>query len=112
LAGCLGAAAGAVFAFVGKLAPAGRVGAVTGVVGAAGGIGGFLPPLIMGGGYALDGSYAIGLMLLSDVALAAAVFTWLQLGRARTRPGVQVGRPGPTWAPEIRRGRTGRGSSP
>ena len=31
--------------------------------------------------YALDGSYAIGLMLLSDVALAAAVFTWLRLSR-------------------------------
>jgi NNP family nitrate/nitrite transporter-like MFS transporter len=80
LAGCLGAAAGAVFAFVGKLAPADKVGAVTGMVGAAGGLGGFVPPLVMGGVYALDDSYAIGLMLLSDVALAAAVFTWLRLG--------------------------------
>jgi NNP family nitrate/nitrite transporter-like MFS transporter len=80
LAACLGAAAGGVFAFVGKLAPAGKVGAVTGIVGAAGGLGGFFPPLVMGATYALDGSYAIGLMLLSDVALAAAVFTWLRLG--------------------------------
>lgn len=86
LAACLGAAAGAVFAFVGQLAPADRVGAVTGVVGAAGGLGGFLPPLIMGGVHAVDGSYAIGLMLLSDVALAAAVFTWLALGRRRLAP--------------------------
>lgn len=81
LAACLGAAAGAVFAFVGTLAPAGRVGAITGIVGAAGGLGGFFPPLIMGTVYALDHSYAIGLMLLSDLALAATVFTWLRLGR-------------------------------
>jgi len=81
IAGCLGAAAGAVFAFVGTLAPAGKVGAVTGIVGAAGGLGGFFPPLVMGVVYALDNSYAIGLMLLSDVALAAAVVTWLRLGR-------------------------------
>jgi NNP family nitrate/nitrite transporter-like MFS transporter len=81
LAACLGGAAGGVFAFVGRLAPADRVGAVTGVVGAAGGLGGFLPPLIMGGVYAMENSYAIGLMLLSDIALAAAVFTWLRLGR-------------------------------
>jgi NNP family nitrate/nitrite transporter-like MFS transporter len=81
VAGCLGAAAGAVFAFVGKLAPADMVGAVTGIVGAAGGLGGFFPPLVMGGVYAVEGSYAIGLMLLSDVALAAAVFTWLRLSR-------------------------------
>jgi len=79
IAGCLGAAAGAVFAFVGTLAPDGKVGAVTGIVGAAGGLGGFFPPLVMGAVYALDDSYAIGLMLLSDVALAAAVFTWLRL---------------------------------
>jgi NNP family nitrate/nitrite transporter-like MFS transporter len=80
MAACLGAAAGGVFALVGKLAPADRVGAVTGVVGAAGGLGGFLPPLVMGSVYAIDSSYAIGLMLLSDVALAAVVFTWLRLG--------------------------------
>ena len=44
----LGAASGAVFALVGKLAPADKVGAVTGLVGAAGGLGGFVPPLVMG----------------------------------------------------------------
>jgi NNP family nitrate/nitrite transporter-like MFS transporter len=92
LAACLGAAAGAVFAFVGKLAPADRVGAVTGVVGAAGGLGGFLPPLIMGSVYALDDSYAIGLMLLSDVTLAAAVFAWLRLGRHSIRWAAVPGR--------------------
>jgi NNP family nitrate/nitrite transporter-like MFS transporter len=44
----------------------------------------------MGGVYAIDNSYAIGLMLLSDVALAAAVFTWLRLGRPAlaSEPGV------------------------
>jgi MFS transporter, NNP family, nitrate/nitrite transporter len=91
LAACLGAAAGAVFAFVGLLAPTNRVGAVTGVVGAAGGLGGFLPPLVMGGVYALEQSYAIGLMLLSDVAFAATVYTAVRLGRSAT--GSPEGRP-------------------
>jgi NNP family nitrate/nitrite transporter-like MFS transporter len=81
MAGFLGAAAGAVFALVGKVAPEDRVGAVTGVVGAAGGLGGFLPPLVMGAVYGVQDSYAIGLMLLSDVALAAAVFTAVKMTR-------------------------------
>jgi NNP family nitrate/nitrite transporter-like MFS transporter len=76
----LGAASGAVFALVGKVAPADKVGTVTGVVGAAGGLGGFVPPLIMGWVYGVEGSYAIGLMLLSDVALAAAVYTAVKMG--------------------------------
>ncbi|MEU1810696.1 MFS transporter [Micromonospora aurantiaca (nom. illeg.)] len=80
----LGAASGAVFALVGKVAPAEQVGAVTGLVGAAGGLGGFVPPLVMGWVYGAQGSYAIGLMLLSDVALAAAVFTAVKMsGLAR-----------------------------
>jgi NNP family nitrate/nitrite transporter-like MFS transporter len=80
----LGAASGAVFALVGKLAPADKVGAVTGLVGAAGGLGGFVPPLVMGAVYSAEQSYAIGLMLLSDVALAAAVYTAVKLsGLAR-----------------------------
>ena len=69
MAALLGAASGAVFALVGKVAPADKVGAVTGLVGAAGGLGGFVPPLIMGWVYGAEHSYAIGLMLLSDVAL-------------------------------------------
>lgn len=85
MAALLGAAAGGVFALVGKLAPPDKVGAVTGLVGAAGGLGGFIPPLIMGWVYGLEGAYAIGLMLLSDVALAAAVYTFVKMSRlART----------------------------
>jgi MFS transporter, NNP family, nitrate/nitrite transporter len=84
MAGLLGAASGAVFALVGKLAPADKVGAITGLVGAAGGLGGFLPPLIMGAVYDAQHSYAIGLMLLSDVALAAAVYAGVKMaGLAR-----------------------------
>jgi MFS transporter, NNP family, nitrate/nitrite transporter len=84
MAALLGAASGAVFALVGKLAPADKVGSVTGVVGAAGGVGGFVPPLIMGWVYGAEDSYAIGLMLLSDVALAAAVYTAVKMsGLAR-----------------------------
>jgi len=48
------------------------------------GLGGFVPPLIMGWVYGVEGSYAIGLMLLSDVALAAAVYTAVKMaGLAR-----------------------------
>jgi NNP family nitrate/nitrite transporter-like MFS transporter len=79
MAAFLGAASGAVFALVGKVAPANKVGAVTGLVGAAGGLGGFIPPLIMGAVYGWEHSYAIGLMLLSDVAIAAAVYTRLKM---------------------------------
>ena len=79
MAALLGAASGAVFALVGKVAPADKVGAVTGLVGAAGGLGGFVPPLVMGWVYGIEGSYAIGLMLLSDVALAAAVYTAVKM---------------------------------
>jgi MFS transporter, NNP family, nitrate/nitrite transporter len=88
MAGLLGAASGAVFALVGKIAPADKVGTVTGVVGAAGGLGGFVPPLIMGWVFGAEGSYAIGLMLLSDVALAAAVYTAVKMsGLARRTAG-------------------------
>ena len=41
----------------------------------------------MGAVYSAEQSYAIGLMLLSDVALAAAVFTAVKMsGLARTNP--------------------------
>ena len=84
MATLLGAASGAVFALVGKVAPADKVGAITGLVGAAGGLGGFVPPLVMGAVYGAESSYAIGLMLLSDVALAAAVYTGIKMsGLAR-----------------------------
>lgn len=74
IAAALGIGNGAVFALVGRRSPAGKVGSVTGLVGAAGGLGGFLPPIIMGLVYQATGSYAIGLMLLSDVAFAGAVY--------------------------------------
>jgi hypothetical protein len=62
------------------------------LVGAAGGLGGFLPPIVMGLVYQATGDYAIGLMLLSDVALAGLVYTAWRLGvrggaRPRGRPG-------------------------
>ena len=74
LAGALGTGNGAVFALVGRRVPADAVGSVTGLVGAAGGLGGFLPPIVMGLVYQATDSYAIGLMLLSDVAFAGAVY--------------------------------------
>ncbi|HEY7224142.1 MAG TPA: MFS transporter [Micromonosporaceae bacterium] len=86
MAALLGAASGAVFALVGRVAPADRVGSVTGLVGAAGGLGGFVPPLVMGWVYGVEHSYAIGLMLLSDVALAAAVYTAVRMRGLATQP--------------------------
>jgi NNP family nitrate/nitrite transporter-like MFS transporter len=82
MAAALGLGNGAVFALVGTGVPAASVGSVTGLVGAAGGLGGFLPPIVMGLVYQATGDYAIGLMLLSDVALAGLVFTAWRLGTA------------------------------
>ena len=75
MAVALGAGNGAVFGLLGTRVPAPQVGSVTGLVGAAGGLGGFLPPIVMGLVREATGSYAIGLMLLSNVALAGLVHT-------------------------------------
>ena len=77
MASALGAAAGACFALVARVAPPTQVGAVTGIVGAAGGLGGFIPPLVMGAVFGWTGSYAIGFLLLGLVALTATLYTRL-----------------------------------
>jgi len=46
----------------------------------------FLPPIVMGLVYQATGDYAIGLMLLSDVALAGLVFTAWRLGSRAGSP--------------------------
>jgi NNP family nitrate/nitrite transporter-like MFS transporter len=81
MAAALGAGSGATFALVALLAPANQVGSVTGVVGAAGGLGGFLPPLVMGAIYGRFGDYAIGLVLLAVVALAALLLDLFSVAR-------------------------------
>jgi MFS transporter, NNP family, nitrate/nitrite transporter len=81
LAATLGAASGATFALVARVAPGEKVGAVTGIVGAAGGLGGFVPPLVMSAIYGATGGYTLGLLALAVVALAAAAYTWLVLRR-------------------------------
>ena len=85
MAAALGLGTGGVFAWVGVLAPSGKVGSISGVVSAAGGLGGYFPPLVMGATYdAATHSYSIGLMLLVVTALAALAFTVFALqGRAR-----------------------------
>ncbi|ALE93232.1 MFS transporter [Arthrobacter alpinus] len=78
MAAALGLGTGGVFAWVGALAPDGKVGIVSGIVSAAGGLGGYFPPLIMGMTYnpnAENYKYAIGLSLLVATALAALLFT-------------------------------------
>ncbi|HEY9291485.1 MAG TPA: MFS transporter, partial [Microlunatus sp.] len=76
LAAFLGLGTGGVFAWVARQAPPDKVGSVTGVVGAAGGLGGFFPPLIMGATYQiLLPDYALGLVLLTALALGGLAFT-------------------------------------
>jgi NNP family nitrate/nitrite transporter-like MFS transporter len=81
MAAGLGTASGSVFALVSQVTPQAQVGSVTGIVGAMGGLGGFVPPLLMGAIYSAKGSYSIGFMLLSDLALAGCVYAY---GRMRT----------------------------
>jgi nitrate/nitrite transporter NarK len=65
------------------------LGSVTGLVGAAGSL---LPPIVMGLVYQATGEYAIGLMLLSDVALAGLVFTaWRLRSGAEARAAGRAG---------------------
>ncbi|QDY89505.1 NarK/NasA family nitrate transporter [Arthrobacter sp. UKPF54-2] len=87
MAAALGLGTGGVFAWVGVLAPAGKVGSISGVVSAAGGLGGYFPPLVMGATYdAATHSYSIGLLLLVVTALAALAFTVFALhGRSRAK---------------------------
>ncbi|MFE3146524.1 nitrate/nitrite transporter [Streptomyces sp. NPDC059218] len=80
MAAGLGTASGSVFALVSQVTPQAKVGSVTGIVGAMGGLGGFVPPLVMGAIYSAKGSYSIGYMLLSDLALAGCVYAY---GRMR-----------------------------
>ncbi len=77
----LGLGSGAVFALVGRRAPAASVGTVTGFVGAAGGLGGFVPPLVMGAVFQTTGSFLIGWLLLALVAAGGLAYT-----RQRFRP--------------------------
>jgi NNP family nitrate/nitrite transporter-like MFS transporter len=85
MAAALGAASGAVFALVARLAPAGTVGTVTGVVGAAGGLGGFIPPLVMGSIYGSTGRYTAGFYALAFVAAAVLILDVTAVRAAATR---------------------------
>ncbi len=89
----LGLGTGAVFLLVPKFFP-GQAGIVTGLVGAAGGLGGFFPPPLMGAVRDATGSYAIGFMLLSEVALLCLIVNVLavQQRAALLQPGGAGGR--------------------
>jgi len=83
MAASLGLGTGGVFAWVGVLAPEGKVGSISGIVSAAGGLGGYFPPLIMGMTYnpnAENYKYAIGLSLLVATAIVALLFTFFFVG--------------------------------
>ncbi|GAA2645539.1 MFS transporter [Paractinoplanes durhamensis] len=81
MAAALGCGSGATFALVAQNAPGNQVGSVTGVVGAAGGLGGFVPPLVMGAIYGHYRDYALGLILLALVALAALLLNVFSVSR-------------------------------
>ncbi|MFI9045402.1 MFS transporter [Streptomyces sp. NPDC053427] len=81
MAAGLGAAGGSVFALLSRVTPQERIGGVTGIVGAVGGLGGFVPPLVLGAVHRGKGTYSLGFMLLSDLALAGCLYA---LGRMRT----------------------------
>ncbi|MEU1122475.1 MFS transporter [Streptomyces sp. NPDC005899] len=83
MAAGLGTASGSVFALVSQVTPQAAVGSVTGIVGATGGLGGFVPPLVMGAIHSAKGSYSIGFMLLSDLALAGAVYAYGRMRNVR-----------------------------
>jgi NNP family nitrate/nitrite transporter-like MFS transporter len=80
IAAMLGLGNGIVFKLVADYF-ARETGTVTGLVGAAGGLGGFFPPLLMGLVYDVTGSYAVGFMLLSEVALVCLIINLLALQR-------------------------------
>jgi NNP family nitrate/nitrite transporter-like MFS transporter len=78
IAAAFGLGNGAVFKVVAQTFPK-ETGAVTGLVGAAGGLGGFFPPILMGIVRDLTGGYAIGFMLLSEIALGCLIVSLLLL---------------------------------
>ncbi len=86
--GALGAAAmlglgnGAVFKLVPEYFPR-ETGTATGLVGAAGGLGGFFPPLVLGVIRSQTGSYALGFVFLSGVALICLATNYLTFLRHR-----------------------------
>lgn len=92
MAAGLGIASGSIFALVARVTPAPKVGSVTGIVGAMGGLGGFVPPLVMGAIYTAKGTYSIGLMLLSDLAFAGALYAAAKMRHRNGPPGVRPGR--------------------
>jgi NNP family nitrate/nitrite transporter-like MFS transporter len=70
MAASLGLGTGAIFKLVPEHFPM-NVGAVTGLVGAIGGLGGFFPPIMLGVLRQAIGSYTIGFVMLSLVAIGA-----------------------------------------
>ena len=83
MAAALGLGNGAVFKLVAEAFPR-QTGAVTGLVGAAGGLGGFFPPILMGVVRDITGGYAIGFMLLSELALGCLIINVLVMQRRAT----------------------------
>ncbi|MFJ9412889.1 MFS transporter [Streptomyces sp. NPDC101227] len=84
MAAGLGAAAGSVFALLSRVTPQDRIGGVTGIVGAVGGLGGFVPPVVMGAVHRSKGTYSLGFVLLSGLALAGCLYALVRMRTAGT----------------------------
>lgn len=72
LAVCLGVASGLVPAATATTVPPEQAGTVMGTVGAVGGLAGLLPPLLLAAVNGVNGSYGIGLTLLTAATVAGA----------------------------------------
>ncbi|MEU0556932.1 MFS transporter [Dactylosporangium sp. NPDC006015] len=68
----LGTAFGSVLALIGRTAPPAQAGTITGVIGAVGSGVGLFPALLINTVHDINGSYAIGLILLAAAAISGA----------------------------------------
>lgn len=69
----LGLASGVMLALIGLVPAPGTVGAIAGLVGAAGALGGAVPVLLLTLIYRVDGSFGIGMTIMSACLVAAAL---------------------------------------
>ncbi|HLU21037.1 MAG TPA: nitrate/nitrite transporter, partial [Bacillaceae bacterium] len=62
-----------------------EAGIVNGIVSMMGGLGGFFPPIMLAAIHSITGHYAIGFMLLSQVALASLILVILMYYQDRLK---------------------------
>lgn len=84
MAAGLGTASGSVIALLSHVVPQDRMGSTAGIVGAVGGLGGLIPLIVLAAVYSSQDSFAIGFMLLSNLALVGCFYCYARMrGSAR-----------------------------